>query len=146
MNADDGQISIFDMEPVGVRIGGCGGCVCTDCMKRWQMSCPYGECFDDYRAEMKPYDAAHPGVVRKGWSHWNKPKEQAHWCRGGDFFLALFCEKYTPYIKPRIMECLNAPVTVWADGRIDCALVDAWGCEECMRIWEQRRAGEERKE
>jgi len=60
---------------------GCSDCVCQRCMLWWQSKCPFGRCYDDHRAEVLPYDREHPGTIRKGWSSWNEPGEQAHWCR-----------------------------------------------------------------
>lgn len=134
-----GQISVFDqLEPHQVRIGGCGSCVCEICMRRWQSKCPFGGCWDDRRAEIMPYDVTHGGKIRDLWSDWAKPGEQAHWCRGGCFYPAYVCEHFVPYERPLIRECLNAPVTIWKDGTLDCALVGVIGCEECMRQWEER--------
>lgn len=86
-----------------------------------------------------PYNEAHPGVIRKQWTGWSKPGEQAHWCRGGNFYPVEMCEHYVEYQKPIVKECLCAVVTVWADGYIDCSLVDVIGCEACMKNWEERR-------
>ena len=138
-HAHHGQLSVFDMlELPTISIGGCGRCVCNECMRWWQSRCPHGSCWDDQRAQIMPYDAAHGGKIRKLWSDWNKPGEQAHWCRGGSFYPAHMCEHYAPYIRPKVQYCLNAAVRVWADGTIDCSLVDAIGCEKCMKIWEER--------
>lgn len=61
----------------------CADCVCETCLFRWSMRCPHGSCYDDLRAKELPYDREHPGKVRNAWSNWNRPGEQAHWCRGG---------------------------------------------------------------
>ena len=132
------QLSIFDRTEPKASIGGCGDCVCMDCMKWWQNTCPHGGCYDDHRAMAMPFDAIHPGIIRKLWSDWAKTGEQAHWCRGGTFYPEKMCEHYIRYEIPLTRECLNAPVRVWKDGKIDCALVDVVGCEECMRQWEAR--------
>lgn len=138
-----GQLSIFDQTEPKLSVGGCRDCVCKDCMRWWQSKCPYGGCWDDHRAEIVPYDAAHGGKIRKWWSDWAKPGEQAHWCRGGSFYPAYMCEHFVPYERPLIRECLNAPVTIWKDGTLDCALVSVLGCEECMRQWEERQTEKE---
>ena len=62
-----------------VTLGGCGDCVCKSCLLWWSQRCPYGGCYDEHRAKVDPW----PGPVRKSWTDWNKPGEQAHWCRGG---------------------------------------------------------------
>lgn len=134
-----GQLSIFDRTEPKPVTGGCGDCVCMECVRWWQSSCPHGACWDDRRAEIMPYDAAHGGEIRDLWSDWARPGEQAHWCRGGIFYPTHMCEDYMRYEKPLIRECLNAPVTVWKDGTLDCALVGVIGCEECMRRWEEKQ-------
>lgn len=133
------QLSLLDEIFPKPSIGGCGDCICKDCMRWCQSKCPFGACRDDWRATVNPYDAAHGGVIRKQWSDWNKPGEQAHWCRGGICYPAHICEHYVQYQKPDVQYCLNATVTKWADGTIICSLVDAIGCEECMRRWEERQ-------
>lgn len=133
------QLSVFDLIEPKLSIGGCTGCVCNDCMKWWQSRCPYGGCFDDGRAETMPYSKAHPGVIRKSWSEWDKPGEQEHWCRGGAFYPTRMCDRYVKYQKPVVRECLEANVVVWPDGYIDCSLVNAIGCEECMKRWEEKQ-------
>ena len=135
-----GQLSMFD-EPVPQtgEIGGCGRCICNDCMEGLRARCPYGGCYDDRRARVLPYDAAHGGKIRKLWSDWHKPGEQAHWCRGGVFYPTYACEHYVKYIKPSVKYCLAAAVQVWPDGYVQCSLVDAIGCEECMRRWEEQQ-------
>lgn len=39
-------------------IAHCGDCVCRSCMYWWSKRCPYGECYDDHRAVVDPYDKA----------------------------------------------------------------------------------------
>ena len=133
------QLSVFDLIEPKLSVGGCGACVCKGCMRQWQGRCPYGRCFDDVRAKNMPYDKAHPGVIRKQWSEWNKPGEQEHWCRGGAFYPTTMCDNYVKYQKPVVKECLEALVTVWPDGYIDCSLVSTIGCESCMKRWEEKQ-------
>lgn len=66
----------------------CGSCVCQKCLYWWSGRCPEGECYDDKRAKEEPYNKAFPErSPRTQWSNWNLPGEQAHWCRGGTFFI-----------------------------------------------------------
>ena len=37
---------------------GCFGCCCRNCLYWWSQRCPYGECWDDHRAKVEPYDQA----------------------------------------------------------------------------------------
>ena len=112
---------------------GCSGCICRDCLMWWSNRCPYGGCFDDYRAAYEPYCMWHP-EVRKQWTDWNKPGEQAHWCRGGEFYSCKKCEHYVKYTgHSTVRECLEQNVQVFQDGYILCGLVETWGCEECYR-------------
>ena len=116
----------------------CEGCICHSCLMWWSNRCPHGGCYDDRRALERPYDAEHPGEVRKAWSNWAKSLEQAHWCRGGAFYPAHVCGEYQTYVQPIARSCLGCDVWVWADGYIDCPLVSAVGCEQCMEMWEAR--------
>lgn len=80
----------------GMVVGGCTSCICRDCALWWANRCPYGNCYDDHRAKVKPYDVSHPGrPPRTGWSNWYK--DQAFWCRGGAFYPCKGCEHYVPY-------------------------------------------------
>ena len=119
-----------------MRIGGCTGCICMDCLFWWSLRCG---CFDEFRAETDPFIKAHDGRIRKGWSHWDKPGEQDHWCRGGEFYPAVpgDCDRFVQYVDQRIEQCLKAPVSVFQDGFIRCPLVDRIGCEQCMEEWEE---------
>ena len=74
----------------------------------------------------------HP-EVRCGWSDWNKPGEQAHWCRGGFTYICEKCDQYVHYEGQTIKKCLLENVGVFQDGYILCGLVDTWGCEECYK-------------
>lgn len=137
------QLSLIDVISPKVRFGGCNGCICDTCMRWWQGRCPYGGCWDDRRAEIMPYNGEHPGVVRTAWTDWNKPGEQAHWCRGGSFYPTKMCEHYVEYQRPMVRECLCAVVQVWPDGYVDCSMVEAIGCEACMRSWEEKQRAKE---
>ncbi|MDT4377355.1 hypothetical protein RO787_29015, partial [Blautia coccoides] len=93
-----GQISIAEYLQAreDKLFGGCGQCVCRNCLYWWSDRCPYGGCWDNHRAETDPYDKAHPDKPpRTVWSHWDKPGEQAHWCRGGTFYPAHYCPGFT---------------------------------------------------
>ena len=117
----------------------CGDCVCRNCLYWWSKRCPYGKCWDDYRAETDPYDAAHPEQPpRKWWSNWNKPGEQAHWCRGGNSYPVSYCPHFVKYEGQDIKDCLCAPVSVYQDGYIQCSIVDSIGCQECYRRFLER--------
>lgn len=114
-------------------------CICRDCLYWWSSRCPYGDCYDDLRAVEYPYDALHPGKIRNGWSGWNKPGEQAHWCRDGVCYPATHCLHYVKYIECTVKECLKATVQVFQDGYIDCSLIENYGCEKCMEEWERKQ-------
>lgn len=125
------------------NIGGCDGCVCKNCLYWWSDRCPYGKCYDDHRAEQEPYDKAHPNKTsRKGWSKWDRPEEQAHWCRGGIFYPQYYCSHFIKYQGQQVRECLDAVVAVFQDGYISCSLVDVAGCEECYRRFNEHLAEE----
>lgn len=135
----DGQLSIFDrLEPKPEYA--CKGCICQECMRWWRKNCPYGGCYDEHRADVMPYYSLPPGTLRTLQLGWRASGEHTHWCSGGTTYPEHMCEHHVPYEKPLRQECLNANVTKWKDGQIDCPLVDVWGCEKCMRVWEQRRA------
>lgn len=118
------------------ELGGCGDCICRNCLMWWSQRCPHGECFDDYRAKAEPW----PGKVRKSWSNWNLPGEQAHWCRGGICYAVPECEHFVEYdsTKTLVRTCLVENVQVFQDGYILCGLVNVMGCEECYRRFEER--------
>ena len=64
----------------------CRDCYCKTCLRWWSDRCVYGKCWDDFRAKENPYNKIFPDKPpRTGWSNWNKPGEQEHWCRGGAF-------------------------------------------------------------
>lgn len=140
MKQIDGQISIT--EYISTRDGrfpSCGSCVCRSCLYWWSHRCPYGGCYDDLRAKENPYNIAHPDKPpRTAWSNWNKPGEQAHWCRGGVFYPAHYCERFVKYMGSRIEKCLRCNVQVFQDGYMDCCLVETVGCENCYKEFSQR--------
>ena len=96
------------------KVGGCTGCCCRNCMFWWSQRCPYGGCFDDFRAQQDPYD-------------------RAHWCRGGVFFPIYACEHYVKYKGQQVKTCLKSNVSIFQDGYIECSLIDALGCEACYK-------------
>lgn len=80
----EGQINLKEWQKsINHKVyAGCSGCACRNCLYWWSSRCPYGECWDDHRAIIDPYDKAHPDQpLRTAWSNWNKPGEQAYWCR-----------------------------------------------------------------
>lgn len=122
-----------------MNIASCGGCICKHCLLWRSSRCPYGECWDNHRAQVDPYDKAHPDKpLRKSWSTW--ATDQAYWCRGGVFYPTEHCEHHIEYDEQstRVEYCLYATVTVYQDGFIRCSLVDSVGCEECYKRWEER--------
>lgn len=115
----------------------CTACICKNCLYWWSSRCPYGECWDDHRAIIDPYDKAHPGQApRTLWSNWNKKGEQAHWCRGGSFYPIRYCEHFVKYKGQQVKTCLKANVSVFQDGYISCGIIDSVGCERCYEEFE----------
>lgn len=135
----DGQISISEYLSgiSSLNIGGCTGCICENCLYYNSSRCPYGDCYDDYRAIENPYDKAHPDKPpRTGWSDWKT--DQAYWCRGGVFYPVRYCEKFVKYKGCIIKECLKCNVAEFQDGYIDCSLVEGVGCEKCYEEWTEK--------
>ncbi|RHS11226.1 hypothetical protein DWV84_24095 [Blautia sp. AF13-16] len=132
----NGQLTISDYLQArdNTPIKHCGQCICRNCLYWWSGRCLYDDCYDDYRAKVEPYDKAHPGKPpRKWWSDWNKPGEQAHWCRGGTFYPVSYCQRFVKYKGCQVKECLKCNVAVYQDGYIACSLVDTMGCTECYK-------------
>lgn len=130
-----GQIDLFAYVKERDRkvIFHCGQCVCKNCLYWWSSRCPYGDCYDDIRAKENPYDKAHPSEPpRKAWSDWNKPGEQAHWCRGGIFYPVTYCENFVKYKGQTVEDCVDAPIQIFQDGYVICSLKDTIGCDECI--------------
>lgn len=122
------QMSFFEKQSAA----GCGDCLCRDCLLWWSNRCPFGGCYDDRRAVINPYDAAHPNKPpRTFWTNWRA--EQAFWCRGGFAYPTHLCEHYVPYKGSEVKSCLFANVQLFQDGYIQCSIVDSIGCEECYR-------------
>ena len=144
MNQIQGQMTIE--EYVKNRVGvspGCSGCVCQRCLYWWSGRCPYGGCWDDHRAQVDPYDRAHPDKPpRRAWSNWDAPGEQAHWCRGGIFYPIYFCQHFAEYEGQTVKGCLKENVSIFQDGYIRCGLVDSLGCEKCYEDFMEKEAGE----
>ena len=133
-----GQIDIFGnlygKKPHDEKMGLCSECICFSCLYYKSLRCPYGGCWDDFRASMKPYNICHPNKPqRNGWSNFDKPGEQAHWCRGGIFYIAQKCNNYIKYKddKTKVVECLGCSITVFQDGYKQCSIIDSVGCEKC---------------
>lgn len=119
-----------------MTLGGCGTCICRSCLLWWSQRCPYGGCYDEHRAKVDPW----PGPVRKSWTDWNKPGEQAHWCRGGVCYEVDSCPHYIRYERDKaiVRSCLEANVVVYQDGYIQCSMIDLYGCGECYRRFEEK--------
>ncbi len=115
---------------------GCSECLCRACLLWWSERCPFGGCWDDHRALVSPF----PGPERRTWTNWDKPGEQAHWCRGGFFYPADACPEFRPYEPPVVQVCLLESVLKWPDGYIQCGLVETQGCRKC---WERTFGKEE---
>lgn len=130
----NGQISVFEYlaSLPDVIWGGCSQCICKKCLYWFSGRCPNGGCFDDKRATDDPYDKAHPDKPpRTAWSDWNKPGEQAHWCRGGIFYPVYQCSHFKKYMGIKFEPCIRCDISVYQDGYRDCPLVDNVGCEAC---------------
>lgn len=120
----------------------CNNCICRDCLYWWSSRCPYGRCYDDHRAQVDPYDKAHPGEPpRTSWSDWEA--QQAYWCRGGIFYPVGHCGHYVEYKGQQVRECLKALVSVFQDGYIWCSLIDCIGCQKCYEEFEKKMEKEE---
>lgn len=117
----------------------CSDCACHTCLYYWSERCPYGECWDDYRARYDPYPAHHMGdAPRTHWTDWDEPGEQRHWCRGGAFYPDNQCTHYVMYEegKHTVRTCLFANVDVYQDGYIGCCMIAAQGCQWCYDRFE----------
>lgn len=140
MKTMEDQINIFEYmakEYPKMSLNGCGNCICRHCLYWWSNRCPFGKCWDDHRAQVNPYDKAHPdGPQRTGWSNWKT--DQAYWCRGGVCYPAYECEIYVKYTGQRVETCLDANVQVFQDGYILCSLVDIARCKQCYERWERK--------
>ena len=131
----ENQISLFEWikNKEHPHTGFCSECYCRDCLYWWSFRCPYGHCWDDYRAKEKPFDKLFPDrSPRTGWSDWNKPGEQAYWCRGGVLYPERKCKHYVRYGGQTIEDCVRANVQVFQDGYMICNLKDAIGCDACI--------------
>lgn len=136
-----GQIDLFAYVKERDRrvIHHCGQCVCDSCLYKQSGRCPYGRCYDDRRAKENPYDKAHPDKPpRKAWSNWNKPGEQAHWCRGGMFYPEYYCEHFVKFEGVAVEECVDCNIAIYQDGYVSCGLKDNIGCDECIARSEGR--------
>lgn len=119
-------------------LGGCK-CICKNCLYWWSSRCPYGECYDDLRAIEKPYDKAYPEKSpRAGWSDWDKPGEQQHWCRNGIFYPTHYCEHFVKYKGQQVKSCIKANVSIFQDGYINCSMLESYGCERCYEELEEK--------
>ena len=124
----------------------CSDCVCRYCLYWWSGRCPYGECYDDHRAEADPYDVAHPTKSpRTHWSNWDQPGEQAHWCRGGALYPSTDCEHFIQYEGQKVSGCYRAAVSEFQDGYIVCSVREAMSCEACMKDMAEKLQGREKK-
>lgn len=142
-NQVSGQRNIDDyLDEKSNTIAICDRCVCRACLYWWSNRCPYGECYDDYRAKIEPYNKIYPDKPpRTGWSNWNKLGEQAHWCRGGILYPVSYCEHFEKYKGSIIEECIDASIQIFQDGYIACSLKESIGCEICIA----RKEGKEKQ-
>lgn len=133
-----GQQDIFTyIQECDQSAGGCGSCICRNCLYWWSARCPYGECWDDHRAATDPYDKAHPDKPpRTHWTNWRT--DQAYWCRGGAFYPVHYCEHFVRYRGQQVKSCLDANVSIFQDGYIQCSIVNTVGCQECYRRFMER--------
>ena len=137
----DGQLDIFGYlgSITNISLGGCGPCICRKCLYYQSDRCIYGFCYDDKRAQENPYDKAHSErPPRTAWSDWNKPGEQAHWCRGGIFYPVFQCDHFVRYAGIKFEPCIRCNVVVYQDGYRYCPLVDNIGCKECYDFLMQK--------
>ena len=133
-----GQMTIDDLLSRSCT-DSCRECACRNCLYWWSSRCPYGDCYDDHRAKTDPYDKAHPNEPpRTAWSDWNKPGEQAHWCRGGILYPENYCKHFQKYKGSTVEDCVSAPMQVFQDGFIKCTLKESIGCEACIAQAEGR--------
>lgn len=131
----EGQISMMDVLLPELQITGCSKCVCRSCLNWWSNRCPYGECFDEHRSKLNPYDLAHPDKPpRTGWSNWKN--DQAFWCRGGTTYPAKKCSYYIEYKGSTVKSCLKCNVQIFQDGYIGCSIIDTYGCARCYQEFE----------
>lgn len=138
----DGQINLANCMNSRPKhtFGGCTGCVCRNCLYWWSQRCPFGGCWDDYRAIADPYNKAHPAEpARTWWSDWNKPGEQEHWCRGGINYPVYHCSCFVKYQGQQVKTCLKANVSVYQGGYIECCLIENYGCEKCYEEFMRRK-------
>ena len=137
MNETNEQLTIF---PEEIEFGGCSKCACRDCLMWWSARCPFGECYDDHRAEVIPYDKAHPGEPpRTTWTDWKT--DQAFWCRGGVCYPQEICEHYVHYTGQTVEECLCSMVSRFQDGYILCSIIDTVGCTACYERFTKTKEG-----
>lgn len=125
------------------KMGNCSECCCETCLYKWSVRCPYGHCWDDYRAKLKPFNKLFPDQSpRKLWSNWKKSGEQAHWCRGGIFYPEHKCKHYVEYVGSSLEDCIAAPIQLFQDGYVICTLKDSIGCEACIAREEGKKVND----
>lgn len=109
----------------------CDDCICRYCLMWWKGDgCPYGTCYDDYRARTDPYINHHP--ARYLWSRSHELGEQEHWCRGGSLYPSEECEHFIQYEGQKIEQCHRASVQVFQDGSRVCCMMVNGTCEKCL--------------
>lgn len=117
----------------------CGQCICDQCLYRWSGRCPFGDCFDEFRAVLYPFDRVHSNEpCRKSWSDWERPGEQAHWCRGGVVYPSSACPHFVKYHGSKVRFCLSSNIQIFQDGYISCSILKAIGCEACWKQFESK--------
>lgn len=115
----------------------CSGCVCTYCLHQNKGSgCPYGICYDDYRAAADPYTQHMP--ERHLWSRSHDTGEQEHWCRGGIFYPAEDCQHFIQYDGRTIEQCHKANIEIFQDGTKTCCMMVDGTCERCLKEMDRR--------
>ncbi|MBU5481716.1 hypothetical protein [Blautia sp. MSJ-19] len=142
----NGQITIFEWmehrEHPKMAMG-CEECYCKNCLFWWSSRCPYGDCWDDHRAKVKPFCKLFPDQTpRTLWSDWKKPGEQEHWCRGGTFYPERKCEHYVKYEGQTVEWCVRANISIFQDGYTMCTLKESIGCDACIAESEGRKINE----
>lgn len=109
----------------------CSDCLCYYCLYYWSERCPYGGCYDDYRAQADPYTDHYP--ERHLWSDSHKLGEQAHWCRGGNLYPTEECLYFEQYEGQKIEQCYRAMISTFQDGYRSCPMMVNGTCEKCLR-------------
>lgn len=128
--------NIFDVYAPEAVIAGCGDCICQKCCRKDSGSCPYGECYDDYRSLMNPRtDRLGAAAERHGRPYYDEVKHR--WCIFGVFFPAEQCAEFIPKDGTYITQCLTTLVTHYPDGVQFCPIVNSVGCQFCYERFDK---------